>query len=137
MANEHVLIIETELPITFTKATGLAVEQGQIMELANDMNAIVATVQDFVGGVVHTEVTATEAKASVSIYRGGIFRATASTAITVGQTLAMTGSGNKLKPSVAADTGGKTVGIALQQASGDNQEFLYELKPGVQVNAFS
>ena len=137
MADEHELIVETHIPVNFTKATGLAVEQGQIMELTNDMTAIVATAGDFVAGIVHTEVTATEASASVSLYRGGIFRATASTAITIGQTLAMTGSGNKLKPSVAADTGGKTVGIALQQASGDNQEFLYELKPGVQANAFS
>ena len=137
MADEHELIVETHIPVNFTKATGLAVEQGAIMELADNMNAIVATNNDFVAGVVHTEVTAAEASASVSIYRGGIFRATASTAITIGQTLAMTGSGNKLKPSVAADTGGKTVGIALEVASGDNETFLYELKPGVQVNAFS
>ena len=137
MANEHVLIVETHLPVNFNKATGLAVEQGAIMELADNMNAITATVQDFVAGVVHTEVTAAEASASVSIYRGGIFRATASAAIAIGQTLSMTGSGNKLKPSVAADTGGKTVGIALEVASGDNETFLYELKPGVQVNAFS
>ena len=137
MANEHVLVIETALPIAFTKATGLAVEQGQIMELADDMTAIVATADDFVGGVVHTEVTATEASPSVSIYRAGIFRATASTAIAVGQTLAMTGSGNKLKPSAVAHVGGKTVGIALELASGDNQTFLYELSPGVGVNAFA
>ena len=101
------------------------------------MTAITATVQDFVAGVVHTEVTATEASASVSVYRGGIFRATASEAIAIGQTLAMTGSGNRLKPSVAADVGGKTVGIALEVASGNGSTFLYELSPGVQVNAFS
>ena len=49
----------------------------------------------------------------------------------------MTGSGNRLKHSVAADTGGKTVGIALEVASGNGSTFLYELSPGVQVNAFS
>ena len=137
MADEHDLLVETHIPITFTKATGLAVEQGQIMELANNMTAIVATTADFVAGIVHTEVTATEASASVSLYRGGIFRGTASAQITIGQSIVMTGSGNKFKPSVAADTGGKTVGIALQQASGDDQRFVFELKPGVQVNAFS
>ena len=49
----------------------------------------------------------------------------------------MTGTGNKRKPAVAGDTGSKTVGIALEVASGDNEVFLYELSPGVQTNAFS
>ena len=137
MANEHVLVVETHIPVNFNKATNLALEQGEIVELADNMTAITATNNDFVGGVVHTEVTAAEASASVSVYRGGIFRATASAAITIGQTLAMTGTGNKLKPAVAGDTGSKTVGIALEVASGDNEVFLYELSPGVQTNAFS
>ena len=137
MADEHELIIETQLPIPFTKATGLALEKGEIVELADNLTAITATVQDFVGGVVHTEVTAAEASPSVSVYRGGIFRATASATITIGQTLAMTGSGNRLKPSVAADVEGKTVGTALQAAGSNGDKFLYELSPGVQVNAFT
>ena len=137
MANEHELVVETHIPVNFNKATNLALEQGEIVELADNMTAITATNNDFVAGVVHTEVTAAEASASVSVYRGGIFRATASTAITIGQTLAMTGTGNKLKPSVAGDTGSKTVGIALEVASGDNETFLYELSPGVGVNAFA
>ena len=137
MADEMELITETHLPINFTKATGLALEQGEIVELANDMTAITATANDFVAGIVHTEVTATEASASVSLYRGGIFRGTASAAITIGQTLAMTGSGNRLKASVAGDTGSRTVGIALQQASGNGERFLFELSPGVGVNAFA
>ena len=137
MADEHELVIETELPITFTKAIGLALEQGEIVELADDMTAITATVDDFVGGIVHTEVTAAEASPSVSVYRGGIFRGTASAQITIGQTLAMTGSGNRLKPSTVAHVGGKTVGIALEAASGNGQRFVFELKPGVGVNAFT
>ena len=137
MADEFKLEIETELPISFTKATGLAVEQGQIMELADNMTAIAATADDFVGGIVHTEVTAAEASPSVSLYRGGYFTGTASTAIGFGQTLAMTGSGNRLKPSTVANVGGKTVGIALEAASGNGERFLFELSPGVGVNAFS
>ena len=137
MADEFKLEIETELPISFTKATGLAVEQGQIMELADNMTAIAATADDFVGGIVHTEVTAAEASPSVSLYRGGYFTGTASTAIGFGQTLAMTGSGNRLKPSAVGNVGGKTVGTALQSAAGNGDKFLYELSPGVQVNAFT
>ena len=137
MADEFKLEIETELPIPFTKATGLAVEQGEIMELADDMTAIVATVDDFVAGIVHTEVTALEASPSVSLYRGGYFTGTASTAIGFGQTLAMTGSGNRLKPAGTSNEGGKTVGIALEAASGNGDRFLFELNPGVQSNTFT
>ena len=137
MADEFDLLIETQIPIPFTKATGLALEKGEIVELADDMTAITATVDDFVGGIVHTEVTAAEASPSVSVYRGGIFRGTASAQITIGQTLAMTGSGNRLKPSTVAHVGGKTVGIALEAASGNGQRFVFELKPGVGVNAFT
>ena len=130
MANEHVLVVETHIPVNFNKATNLALEQGAIVELADNMTAITATANDFVAGVVHTEVTAAEASASVSVYRGGIFRATASTAITIGQTLAMTGTGNKLKPSAVGNTGGKTVGIALEAAT-DGQTFLIYLNVGI------
>ena len=137
MADEFKLEIETELPISFTKATGLALEKGEIVELADDMTAITATADDFVGGIVHTEVTAAEASPSVSVYRGGIFRGTASTAIGFGQTLAMTGSGNRLKPSAVGDVGGKTVGTALESASGNGDRFLFELNIGVGVNAFA
>ena len=137
MADEHDLVIETHIPVNFNKATNLALEQGAIVELADNMTAIVATNDDFVGGVVHTEVTAAEASASVSVYRGGIFRATASTAISIGQTLAMTGSGNRLKPSGTSNPSSKTVGIALETASGNGSTFLYELIPGIQSNAFT
>ena len=137
MADEHDLIVETHIPVNFTKATGLALEQGEIVELADNMTAITATNNDFVGGVVHTEVTADEASASLSVYRGGIFRATASEAIAFGQTLAMTGSGNRLKPSGTSNPSSKTVGIALETASGNGSRFLYELSPGVQSNAFA
>ena len=49
----------------------------------------------------------------------------------------MTGSGNRLKPSGTSNPSSKTVGIALETASGNGSTFLYELSPGVQSNAFA
>ena len=137
MANETTLQIEIELPITFSKATGTAFEQGAFVELADNLTAIAATADDHVGGIVHTEVTVAEASPSVSVYRRGIFRGTASAAVAIGESLALTGSGNKLKPATNANVGDKTVGTALEVASGDNETFLFELNPGVQTNAFA
>ncbi len=139
MANEATLAngVETHLPLSMTKATGTAFEQGAFVTLTDDFTATAASADGMVGGIVHTEVTAAEASPSVSVYRDGIFRGTASAAIAIGETLAMTGTGNKLKPSTVANVGGKTVGIALEVASGDNQTFLFELRPGVGVNAFA
>ena len=139
MADEATLQngVETNLPLPMTKATGTAFEQGALVTLADNFTATAASADGYCGGIVQTEVTAAEASPSVSVYRDGIFRGTASAAITVGQTLAMTGGGNKLKPSTAADVGGKTVGIALESASGNGEIFTFELRPGVGVNAFA
>lgn len=137
MADEATLKIETSIPISFNKATATAFEKGAFVDLDDDLTAVAATADGLVGGIVHREETADEANASVAIYRGGIFKGTASAAITAGQSLALTGSGNRLKPSTVSDVGGKTVGIALEAASGAGELFYFELKPGVGVNAFA
>ena len=36
MANEHVLVVETHIPVNFNKATNLALEQGEIVELIQE-----------------------------------------------------------------------------------------------------
>lgn len=137
MANEAVLKIETSQPITFTKATGTAFEKGALVTLADPMTATAASADGYFGGIVATEVTADEASPSVSVYRDGVFKLTCSAAITAGQAVAMTGTGNKVKPATAADVGSKTVGIALESTSTDGDTLFVELKPGVQTNAFS
>ena len=137
MADEATLKVETNIPISFNKATGTAFEKGVFVTLTDDLTATAASADGYVGGIVHREETAAQANATVSVYRGGIFQGTASAALTVGETLAMTGTGNKLKKTTAADVGSKTVGVALESASGDGQVFLFELKPGVQANAYA
>ena len=131
MADEHELVIETHIPITFTKATGDAFEQGAILKMTNPMTAALAAADgDICAGVVHTEITAAEASASVSIYRGGIFRATAGVAgVTIGEAIQMDANTSPANRLVDADVNSEQiVGICMQTASSGSR-FLYELMP--------
>ncbi|KKL99553.1 hypothetical protein LCGC14_1813240, partial [marine sediment metagenome] len=59
MADEHELLIETEIPINFTKSTSEAMEQGSCQKMTTGMVAAAADGDgDIPAGVVHTEVTA-------------------------------------------------------------------------------
>ena len=131
MADEHELVIETELPITFTKSTSEAMEQGSIQRMTDGMVATIATGDgDICAGVVHTEVTAAEATPSVSIYRKGYFRATAGVAgVTFGEAIQLDASTSAPNRLVDADAGSEQiVGTCFQTAAAGNR-FMYELLP--------
>ena len=131
MADEHELVVETHIPINFIKSTSEAVEQGAILKMTNPMTATVGTGDgDIPAGVVHTEVTAAEGSASVSIYRGGIFRATAGVAgVTLGEAIQMDASTSPVNRLVDVDVNSEQiVGTCLQTAASGNR-FLYELNP--------
>ena len=95
------------------------------------MTAVVGSADgDPCAGVVHTEVTAAEASASVSLYRGGIFRATAGVAgVTVGECIQMDANTSPVNRLVDCDAGSEQmVGVCLETAS-TGVRFLYELRP--------
>ena len=55
MADECELMIETELPIPFTKSTSEAMEQGSIQRMTDGMVATIGTGDgDICAGIVHT-----------------------------------------------------------------------------------
>lgn len=137
MANEATLIVEYSTPVNFICANGTGIEKGALLTMADPMTASAATADGYVAGIAKAEKIANDGITSVSVYRDGIFRLTSSAAITAGQTVAMTGTGNKVKPATAADVGSKTLGIALETTTGDDETLLVELKPGVQTNAFA
>ena len=131
MADEHDLLVETQIPINFTKSTSEAVEQGAILRMTDGMVATIATGDgDICAGVVHTEVTAAEGSPSVSIYRAGIFRATAGVAGgTFGECVqldATTSAANRLVDCDAQSE--QIVGICFETAAAGNR-FVYELMP--------
>jgi hypothetical protein len=137
MANEAVLRIEKSLPIPFTISDGTAVAKGALLTLSSPMTASAATADGYVAGIAAQEKIANNGITSIAIYRDGIFLMYCSAAITAGQAVAMTGSGNKVKPATAADAGGKTLGIALSSTTSDGDTLLVELKPACNNNAYS
>ena len=131
MADEHELLVETHIPINFTKSTSEAVEQGAAMRMTDGMVATVPTGDgDIPAGVVHTEVTAAEASASVSLYRGGIFRATAGVAgVTFGEAIQLDASTSPANRLVDADVDSEQIWGTCFETAASGVRFVYELNP--------
>ena len=131
MADEIDLVIETEIPIPFTKSTSEAMEKGAILKMTDPMTAIVGSADgDPCAGIVHTEVTAAEASATVSLYRGGYFRGTAGVAgVTLGEAIQMDASTSPVNRLVDADVNSEQiVGTCLQTAA-SGARFVFQLLP--------
>jgi hypothetical protein len=136
MADEAVLLIQTEIPIPFTVADGTGIEKGAFLELADLMTAEAAETGDYIAGIAASEKIANDGNTQLGIFRGGIFKGTfGGTAVTAGQTLALSGS-NKLRLATAADVDSKTIGIAMETAA-LNETFKFELRPGCANHAYS
>jgi hypothetical protein len=137
MAGEWKLIYETELPIPFTCADGTGIEKGALLKLSDPMT--VATQdgdEDIIAGVAATEKIASDGKTKIAVYRGGIFKATASGSITVGDTLAASSASGRPKTADATCVASKTLGISLETAT-DGETFLLELRPASNNKAYS
>jgi hypothetical protein len=126
MANEAVLIHETELPIPMTCANGTGIERGALLKLSDPMTAAaITTSTDAVAGVCAVEKIASDGNTKVPVYRRGVFKVTASGAITVGEV----GVFNNNNTVERAGAGHEMVaGIALETAA-DGETFLFELFP--------
>lgn len=137
MADEHVLKIETHIPVNFTCATGTTMEKGAACKMTDNMTAILEDGDaNAVAGVVQSEKLAAEtSQNSVAIFRGGIFTAVAGVAgVTFGQAITTdvsTSSENRLVDAAANDN--NIWGVCLQTAASGNR-FLYELRPTI-INA--
>lgn len=128
MTGEHILVFETEIAIPFTVVNATAMEKGSLLTMTDLMTAGLTTTKEAVAaGVLVEEKIASDGRVKAPVYRHGIFRATASGSITVGDGLiTSTGGVNKLE---AAGTAVEDlVGVAFETAS-DGHTFLYELNP--------
>ena len=138
MANEAVLVIETELPINFTCSNTTGIEKGSLLKLSDPMTvAIVATDNDIVGGIAAEEKIASDGKTKIAVYRGGFFKVRASGSITVGDPLSIEGDTINTLKSTAAQTGAnfsgsKVWGISMETCT-ESETFLFELRPSCQV----
>ena len=130
MADEHVLKIETHIPVNFTCATGTTIEKGAACKLTDNMTAILEDGDgNVMAGVVQSEKLALDTtQNSVPIFRKGIFTAVAGAAgVTFGKAIktdAATSSTNRLVDAGANEN--NIWGTCLETAANDVR-FLYEL----------
>jgi|APSaa5957512576_1039674.scaffolds.fasta_scaffold01415_18 hypothetical protein len=129
MANEHVLLIETELPVPMTVADGTTIEKGTLLKMTDPDTAIAsAAADDIVAGVAKKEKIASDGNTKLAVYRGGQFTAVASGSITVGDALVTAVPAGTNLLATAGVNAENIVGIALETAT-VGQTFKYELKP--------
>jgi hypothetical protein len=129
MANEHVLVYETHQAIPFTCSNTAGIEKGTACKLTDPMTASAhAAANDIIAGIAKTEKINADGKTKISIYRGGIFKATASGNITAGDPLVLSNAAALNKLETAATNVETIVGIALETCT-DGETFLYELRP--------
>ena len=121
MANEAVLLFETEPPIPFTVANAGAHEKGALMKLLDPMTASGSNLNGSpTAGIVAVEKIANNGKVKVSIYRRGIFKMTASGAINIGEPIM---AGTTTNPNVISVanllnlSGARIIGHALETAA--------------------
>lgn len=140
MANEAVLMWETEQPIPFTCADGTGIEKGAVLKMTDPMTVALADGdEDIFGGIAAEEKIASDGKTKIAVYRGGVFKMLGEGNIAVGDTLSTSGStggANAVQTSTASSVAGKTIGTALE-TSADGQTLMVEIRPSVGVKAFA
>ena len=127
MANEAVLVFETEKPIPFTCDNSTNIEKGALLKLSDPFTVAASDgASDAVGGIAAEEKIANDGKVKIGVYRGGIFKVVASGAVTAGKAVYLKGSANLVYTGAANDE--SALGIALETA-GEAETFLMELRP--------
>lgn len=129
MANEAVLLFETHVPIPFTVADGTAIEYGTMLKLTDPFTAAAASARgDMVAGIAAAEKIADDGETKLAVYRGGIFKVTASGSIAVGAPVVLAGINGTNEVETAATNDESIFGIALETAT-DTQTLAVELRP--------
>jgi hypothetical protein len=138
MANEATLVYETEVPIPFKCANGTGIAKGALLKQTDDYTvAVTAGAEDLFAGIAATEKIANDGKTTISVYRGGVFKMVALAAIATGDVLSTSATANKVQASTKTSVGSKTIGVALERATGDTDTLLVEVRPGMNPAAFS
>lgn len=130
MANEAVLIVATQPPIPFTVADGAGLEKGTLLKISDPRTVAAADgITNYIGGILAEEKIASDGLTQRGVYRGGIFKVTASGSIAVGDLCGFY-ENNQVYSISALQTistsGSRVAGIALETAA-DTETFLFEL----------
>lgn len=133
MTNECVLLTETQPPIPFTIANATGIAKGAVLTMTDPDTAILASAtNDVVAGIAASEKIADDGNVKLGVYRGGIFKGTASGSITTGDPIAIAGAGSlnylySVK-GVVNLSGSVIIGNSFEDAS-DEETFRWELRP--------
>ena len=118
MANEATLVMRTELPLNFVVGNGTGIEKGALLKLADPMTASSANgLNDVLAGIAASEKIASDGKTGLGVFRRGVFRMTASGAITVGDPVGSIATFTNMVQSQKATltlSGARTLGTALE-----------------------
>lgn len=117
MANEAVLVMETEIPIPFTVADGAGIEKGTVCKMSDPLTAAAATADnDVFAGIAAEEKIASDGRTKLGLYRGGIFKMVIETgnSTTVGQDVVIKGTNTIGGYTTLDDEKGYVIGQALE-----------------------
>ena len=137
MADEHILKIETHIPVNFTCATGTTIEKGAAVKATDNMTAILADGDgDIPAGVVQSEKLALDTtQNSVSVFEGGYFTAVAGVAgVTFGKAITIDVGTSSTNRMVDAGANENNIWGVCRETAASGVRFLYKLNPTV-INA--
>jgi len=117
MANEAVLVFETDKPVPFTCANGATIEKGALLTLSDPFTVATSSAdnQVFVG-IAAEEKIANDGKVKIGVYMRGIFKlvVAAGNTTTVGQDCVLRGANVIGLYDTLDDEKGLVVGMALE-----------------------
>ena len=130
MANEHILMVETELPVMFKCDDTLALAKGALLELTESMTVVIVSgATKMIAGVAAAEKIANDGITMIPVYMGGIFKGVAEAAVLIGASLMSGATAGRLITQTTS-TGATGLGYALEAPSGAAQTFLWRLQIG-------
>lgn len=117
MANEAVLVFETDKPVPFTCANGATIEKGALLTLIDPFTVATSSAdnQVFVG-IAAEEKIANDGKVKIGVYMRGIFKlvVAAGNTTTVGQDCVLRAANTIGLYDTLDDEKGLVVGMALE-----------------------
>jgi hypothetical protein len=119
MANEWVLMIETEVPIMMTCSDGATIEKGTLLKMTDPMTVAASSADnEAFGGVAAEEKIVSDGKTKIAVYFDGVFKGLCGGAgATVGKPVSISAA-NTVVDSAAGDNDlGYCAGKALETAA--------------------
>lgn len=132
------LVLKYEEPIDFIVADGTGITKGTLLKLADPRTAAESIDgDDIIAGIAARDKVANDGRTRLAVFRRGVFRMVAKSAISAGSSVSSDADDGKVKASTVADVGSKTIGIALSSATNDGDLIEVELNIGCNPNAFA